>query len=78
MTRLILDAAFVRQLAGVTTPIDLCSPEGDTLGRFVPQAARFVPPPEDECPYSPEELARMMSETGGRTLEEIWKKLGQS
>lgn len=38
----------------------------------------FVPPPEDHCPYTPTELARMFQETGGVPLSEIWRKLGAS
>jgi hypothetical protein len=38
----------------------------------------FVPPPEDHCPYSPEELAAMYEETGGQPLSEIWRELGRT
>ena len=39
----------------------------------------FVPPPQDQCPYSPEELARSFEEEGpGKSLSEIWKKLGRT
>jgi hypothetical protein len=38
----------------------------------------FVPPPEDQCPCSPAELARMFSDDReGVPLSEIWKKLGR-
>ena len=36
----------------------------------------FVPPSEDHCPYSPEELAEAFAETDdGEPLSELWRKL---
>lgn len=32
--------------------------------------------PEDQCPYTPAELARMRSQSGGRTLAEIRRSRG--
>ena len=52
---------------------------GRLLGYFVPddeEDGLFVPPPEDKCPYTPEELAEMEKETGGMTLAEFWKQMG--
>jgi len=38
----------------------------------------FVPPPQDHCPYTPDELAQIFQdETGGVPLSEIWRKLGR-
>jgi hypothetical protein len=34
--------------------------------------------PEDRCPYTPDELATMRREEGGRTLAEIWRSLGRT
>jgi len=38
----------------------------------------FIPPPEDCCPYTPAELAKMFQEKGGVQLSEIWRRLGVS
>jgi hypothetical protein len=39
----------------------------------------FVPPQQDHCPYSPEELTQSFQEEGpGVPLTEIWKKLGRT
>jgi len=44
-----------------------------------PEPSLFVPPPQDHCPYSPEELAQSFQEEGpGVSLSEIWKKLGRT
>jgi|tagenome__1003787_1003787.scaffolds.fasta_scaffold19407155_2 hypothetical protein len=32
--------------------------------------------PEDRCPYTPDELARLFQEEGGVALTEIWRELG--
>lgn len=34
--------------------------------------------PEDNCPYSAEELARMRRQEVGRPLSEIWRSLGRT
>jgi len=42
-----------------------------------PATKLFVPPPEDHCPYTPEELAEMFQDSrGGVPLSEIWRSLG--
>ncbi|MEX2176236.1 MAG: hypothetical protein WD872_17880 [Pirellulaceae bacterium] len=52
---------------------DLASEE-----RALPES-EFVLPPEDQCPYTPAELARMYSNrSGGRPLSEIWRSLGRT
>jgi len=39
-------------------------------------ADRIVLKPEDQCPYPPDELARMRGQSGGRTLAEIRRGRG--
>ena len=48
-------------------------------GNGVLGPGRFVPPPQDHCPYSPEELAQSFEEEGpGVPLSSIWRKLGRT
>jgi hypothetical protein len=78
MTKFVLDSAVAEQLAGITAPIDLCGPDGRTLGHFVPSAGdEFSPRPDDQCPHSSEELARMRQQTDGSTLVEFWSRIGR-
>jgi hypothetical protein len=79
MTQIIVDAALRDKLNGLDKPIDFVDESGKRLGRYVPDdAARFVPPPEDQCPYTPEELEQFEREGGEHTLADIWKELGVS
>ena len=73
MTRITVDDSLSRQLGLVGQTVELCNSAGLSLGHFVPA---FTPHPEDNCPYSVEELAKMRAEEGGRPLAEIWKDLG--
>jgi hypothetical protein len=36
----------------------------------------FIPPPQDGCPYAPDELGRMFQEDGGAPLSDLWRELG--
>lgn len=79
MSRLILNDAFSHQLGQFTNPVELCDQSGKALGHFVPSGLSWAGVLKgDGCPYSPDELARMQRETGGRTLAEIWRRLGRS
>jgi hypothetical protein len=61
------------QLAGLLQPVEVVDGAGHSLGHFVPLHATDT---SDDCPYSPDELARMRSAEGGRPLAEVWKSLG--
>ncbi len=73
MDRVFVDASLSQQLGNAGHPLDLCSPTGVVLGRFVPL---FVPPHEDLCPYSSEQLEQMRTQEGSRPLAEFWAELG--
>jgi hypothetical protein len=73
MTRITIDNSLSMKLGAIAETVELCNAAGTPLGHFVPM---FRPDPRDHCPYSPEELAAMRSQKGGRTLPEIWKSLG--
>lgn len=80
MSQIVVDADLRARLNGLTEQLTFRDESGRVLGHFVPleeeEDELFIPPPEDLCPYSPEELAQMRKETGGRPLREIWKSLG--
>ena len=50
--------------------------ECDACGHRFEKIQKFSDPLEDKCPYTPEELAEMEKETGGRSPAELWKSLG--
>jgi hypothetical protein len=76
MTRIQVDLSLQQQLDDANLPIELCDSQGRVLGHYVPEShyqkllyASF------KSPLTEEELLRRESETGGRTLAEIWKSL---
>jgi len=79
MSSVVIDDALRARLNGLTEPTAFYDEAGRVLGHFVPAVpAAFTPPPTDRCPYSAEELEQFRAETGGSTLAEFWKRLGQS
>jgi hypothetical protein len=77
MTRVTVTELVSHALDQFTEPVELCDPSGRILGQFVP-GGPFKMKESDQCPYSEEELERMRTATGGRTLAEIWKDLGRT
>jgi hypothetical protein len=82
MSKVILDDTIRAKLQDLSRELELCDPSGQTLGRFVPEPLYnklLYALAESQRPaLSPEEVARRQQETGGRSLAEIWKRLGPS
>ena len=79
MTRVICDEAMRAKLDHGDEHVELCDESGRTLGYFVPVSANEPGRPAGlKSPISDEELDRRRREEGGRTLAEIWAKLGRS
>jgi hypothetical protein len=80
MTKVVVDESLRAKLNGLTEDIEMCDPAGHTLGHFVPQdlyKQMLYAWVESQCPVSEEEMERRRRENGpGRTLAEIWKRLG--
>jgi hypothetical protein len=72
MNRATVDESLKRQLDGLAVPVEVVDEAGRPLGHFVPRIAMNAP---DDCPYSVEQLEAMRSESGGRTLPQIWATL---
>ena len=77
MTQIQVDQALLQKLGGLVAPVELRDANGQVLGRCLPEAeylkmlyASF------KLEISDEELARIRSEDGGSTLQEIWQELG--
>ena len=77
MVRIMTDPSLRERLGGLQEPAELFDEDGRTLGRFVPAHQLPQPLPDDQCPFSAEELAAMRAEGGGRPFAEVWQALGQ-
>jgi hypothetical protein len=78
MSEIVIDAALLSRLNGLTEQTTFRDENGNVLGHFIPaKRPLFVPPPEDHCPYTPEELEEMFNETGGMKLADFWKNMGR-
>ncbi len=78
MEKVVVDNAIQKKLEGFTAPVEFCDRHGRILGHFLPLAASPKTYSADRCPYTEDELAQMQHERAGRTLDEIWKSLGQT
>jgi uncharacterized protein involved in exopolysaccharide biosynthesis len=79
MSKIILDAELRSKLNGLNEQLELCSDDGTTLGRFVPEAAfqRMVYASLKER-HTDAQVEQLDRQVGGSTLNEIWRRLGQS
>lgn len=81
MSKLILDADLRARLSGLDEPLEVCDEAGRTVGHFLPERVYedlFYAALAAESPHSAAELRRRHSETGGRSLSEIWTDLGRA
>jgi hypothetical protein len=79
MTKVTIDESLRSKLNGLDDQMEFCDESGQTMGHFLPDAVyRKLLYTFDQCPYSEEELRRHMEEPGGRTLDEIWRRLGRA
>jgi hypothetical protein len=79
MSTILADRELESKLGGLEEPVEVKTPEGKLLGHFVPddEYRKFVYARAMECcPFSEEELRRFHEETGGTSLEELWRELG--
>ena len=78
MPQVTIDESLKQKLGGFDEPVELCGPDGRILGRYLPEDQyREILYGSVEIPYSDEEITRRRAETGGCSLEEIWKRLGR-
>ena len=78
MTKMIIEESLRKKLSQVEEEVEFCDESGKLLGIFYPFGKPFSLPPGMECPISEEELEKRRQEPGGRTLKEIWARLGRS
>lgn len=77
MTRLVLDSAMRSKLIDLDCEVEFCDEAGRTLGYFLPAELHGETLREwAQSEVSEEELERRRNEPGGRTLKEIWARLG--
>jgi hypothetical protein len=78
MEQLVIDADLRARLRDLNVPLELQDETGHVLGHFTPS---FRPADAEQlmesCPVSEEELNRRGQSIEGRTLPEIWKRLGR-
>jgi hypothetical protein len=79
MGRLTLDPDLRNKLNGLNEPMEVCDEGGQIVGHFLPAKLYeelFYVALAAESPHSKDELKRRHREAGGRSLAEIWKRLG--
>jgi hypothetical protein len=78
MQKLVVDDDLRSKLNDLQGELEFCDASGRTLGHFVPtDLYREMLVAWSEGHISEEELNRRMNEPGGRSLHEIWQRLGR-
>jgi len=75
MTRIVtFDAATAAKLGSFKERIEVCDETGRPLGHFTPLGVKSIYEGAD-CPLNEEELDRRQREGGGRTTDEVLRRL---
>lgn len=78
MTRVEVDQLLSQKLFGMDEPIEIYDANGSVVGHYLPEASyKKMIYGSLKIPLSDEEIERRRNETGGRTLPEIWNRLGR-
>jgi hypothetical protein len=79
MTQVQVDQSLKQMLGGLENPIELCGPDGNVVGRYLPEAEyKMILYGALRIPYSDDEITRRRAQTGGCSLEEIWRRVGRA
>jgi hypothetical protein len=82
MSRVTLDPDLKAKLHGLSEQLELCDPDGRTMGRCLPedlyQKLLYKLAESQRPPLSPDEIKRRRESTGGRSLADILKALSAS
>jgi hypothetical protein len=79
MSDLTIENSLAARLSELDSTTAIRDESGRVVGFFVPAAeAGSLLSASDGCPYTPEELARLRNEIGGKQLSQIWKRLGRA
>jgi hypothetical protein len=77
MTQITVDPTLQQKIGDMTSQVAFCNESGAVVGRYIPEADYIkMLYASYKCDLSEEEWERRRAETGGSTLEEIWKQLG--
>jgi hypothetical protein len=77
MTQITVDPSIQQMLGGMSSQVAFCNESGAVVGRYIPEADYIkMLYASYKCDLSEEEMERRRNETGGCSLEEIWKRLG--
>jgi hypothetical protein len=80
MDKVILDPALREKLNGLDREVELCDETGRTVGHYLPDAVyRKLVLASLKIRLTEEEIEQRRQQKGtGRSLAEIWKRLGQT
>ncbi len=78
MNEVIIDQELRARLHGLNQQTSFRNESGETLGFYLPLAVFKKLLATIQLPLSPEEIERRRHETGGCSLQEFWKRMGQA
>jgi hypothetical protein len=78
VSKIILDGELRSKLKGLDEQLELCSEDGTILGRFVPEAVfQQIVYAALKRHHTDAEVEELDRQTGGSSLQEIWRRLGR-
>jgi len=78
MTQIQIDSGLQQKLGGMAEPVALCDADGKVVGHYLPESEyKRMLYASFGLPLSDEEIERRRAQTGGCSLQEIWKRLGR-
>jgi hypothetical protein len=77
MTQLVADARLESQLGQLAGEVEIVTASGRKLGRFIPETAADEPLIPWDPSITEEEIDRIIQQGNGRSLSEIWQRLGR-
>jgi hypothetical protein len=78
VSKITLDGDLRSKLNGLNEQLELCAEDGTTLGRFVPEAVfQQIVYAALKQHHTAAELEELDRQTGGSSLEDIWRRLGR-
>ncbi len=84
MTQISIPTGLGLGLESLTAPTVVCDEQGRVIGQFIPTLLeRPIIKPEDNCPYTPEELEQhfinaITHPEHARPLADFWKEMGRT
>ena len=79
MSKIVMGPELLRQFQNVNEQVEFCDQAGKTVGHFLPETLyQEMVNAYVEKVFPKSEVEEALRQSGGKTLKEIWRKLGRN